>query len=147
MSAPPGVMGAISLVTAPPASPFEGQEVILVDSLTAPTYSWRLRYVGAKTSNKWIFVGGAPAVSEQLASDTTLSLTYVALSNAGPSFTIPVAGDYLITLSTLMGWSAGASGNAACQHSFDVGATAAVDADSVGAYFGGNTNNQPMGVE
>ena len=47
-----------SLVTSLPGSPVDGQEVILVDSTTAPTYGVRLRYVSA--ASKWIRVGDMP---------------------------------------------------------------------------------------
>jgi hypothetical protein len=43
-----------------PASPADGQEAILVDSVTAPTYQWRFRYNAQSTSAyKWEFVGGS----------------------------------------------------------------------------------------
>jgi len=49
----------ISVVTSLPASPYDGQEVILTDSLTAPTYSWRLIYLAAITdAYKWLCIGG-----------------------------------------------------------------------------------------
>lgn len=43
-----------------PASPVDGQEFVLVDSLTAPTFVWHLRYnAGNTTAYKWEFIGGA----------------------------------------------------------------------------------------
>jgi len=49
--------------TSLPASPVDGQEAILVDSLTAPTYSWRFRYVASITdAYKWVCVGGTHGV-------------------------------------------------------------------------------------
>jgi hypothetical protein len=53
----------IPLVTALPTPAFDGQEVDFTDSLTSPTYTWRLRYVAAKATNKWVFVGGSPSQS------------------------------------------------------------------------------------
>ena len=99
---PSAVAGASGLVpptaigTALPASPVDGQEFILTDSLTAPTYTWRLRYLAAKASNKWVFVGGSPLYVEVTNPDGTASATYVALATAGPSITVPVAGDYFV---------------------------------------------------
>jgi hypothetical protein len=44
-----------------PASPVDGQEAVLVDSITNPSYQWRFRYNAGSTSPyKWEFVGGAP---------------------------------------------------------------------------------------
>jgi len=46
--------------TSLPASPVDGQDAILVDSLTNPTYQWRFRYNAGSTSTyKWEFIGGA----------------------------------------------------------------------------------------
>jgi len=44
-----------------PANPTNGQEAILVDSTTNPTYQWRFRYnTNNTTSFKWEFIGGSP---------------------------------------------------------------------------------------
>src|SRR6516164_9624771 len=48
-----------------PASPVDGQEAILVDSITNPTYQWRLRYnAGSTSAYKWEFVGGPDSSAE-----------------------------------------------------------------------------------
>lgn len=72
-----------------PASPINGQEHILVDSTTNPTYEWRYRYnANNTTANKWEFistprtwrVGGStqnPAIAtsaQTLVPELTLSL-------------------------------------------------------------------------
>jgi hypothetical protein len=81
--------------TSLPGSPTDGQEYILVDSTTAPTYAWRLRYnAGSASTYKWEFIGGSPAVVGVAASQGTASTSYVDLATAGPSFTLPKAGDY-----------------------------------------------------
>ena len=50
--------------TSLPTSPVDGQEAILVDSVTNPTYIWHFRYnAGSTSAYKWEFIGGAPAVS------------------------------------------------------------------------------------
>lgn len=90
-----GAVPAVALVTALPASPVDGQECVLVDSLTAPTFQWHLRYVAAKASNRWVFVGGTPRVSAQSGSIATTSTAFVALTS-GPTLVVPVAGSYLI---------------------------------------------------
>lgn len=83
-----------TLETALPGAPTDGQEIVFVDSLTAPTYAWRLRYIAAKLTNKWQFVGGTSAIASVTADETTASTVYADLVTVGPSFTIPVAGDY-----------------------------------------------------
>jgi hypothetical protein len=87
-----------SIGTTLPASPVDGQEAILVDSLTAPTYSWRFRYVAAITgTKKWLFIGGAPATASVSPDESTASgfPTWVDLATVGPSIVVPRAGDYL----------------------------------------------------
>lgn len=84
----------VDYVTALPGSPFDGQRVVLVDSLTDPTFSWQFRYISAKTSNKWVFLGGQPAIGNVTTLETTASASYVDLTTVGPSITIPVAGTY-----------------------------------------------------
>jgi len=122
------------LVTSLPASPVDGQECILCDSLSAPTYQWHLKYVAAKASNKWVFIGGPPKIVVVATAEATSSATYAALATAGPSFTIPVAGDYIITVGSLINPGA----TVGSIHSYDIGATGAVDAN--GAQWTGNTS-------
>jgi len=122
------------LVTSLPASPVDGQECILCDSLSAPTYQWHLKYVAAKASNKWVFIGGPPKIAVVATAEATSSATFVALATAGPSFTIPVAGDYIITVGSLINPGA----TVGSIHSYDIGATGAVDAN--GAQWTGNTS-------
>ena len=84
--APGSAIPAVVVGTTLPASPFEGQEAILVDSLTVPTYSWRFRYVASITdAYKWLFVGGMAKVAR-------LETDYPA--NAALSMTVPRAGYY-----------------------------------------------------
>ena len=79
-----------------PAAPVDGQEAILVDSLTAPTYIWRFRYnAGSVSAFKWEFTGGSPKSVEVQTSETTTSAAYVDLATVGPTFTIPNAGEYV----------------------------------------------------
>jgi len=79
-----------------PSSPADGQEHILVDSLTAPTYQWRFRYnAGSASAYKWEFVGGAPAFANVETFETMASATYADLATAGPAITLPRDGDYL----------------------------------------------------
>lgn len=112
--------------TSLPASPADGQEAILVDSLTNPTYQWRFRYnAGSASAYKWEFIGGSPAISIVDNSGSTTSASYAALSGpAGPQITLPRAGDYIIRHGAHV-WSANTG--IYLQMSFDVGATPASD--------------------
>jgi hypothetical protein len=88
--------GTVAYGTSLPASPTDGQEAILVDSITNPTYQWRFRYnAGSSSAYKWEFIGGAPAMS---AVDTSQAAnfngTWGDFATVGPAITVPRAGDY-----------------------------------------------------
>lgn len=92
------VGGSVGIGTSLPGSPTDGQEYILVDSLTAPTYAWRFRYTASiSDSYKWVFIGGAPVTSaintEAASSQTTLADL---ASTVGPDITCPRAGHYFL---------------------------------------------------
>ena len=68
---------------------------ILVDSLTAPTYAWRFRYMATIIdAYKWLCIGGSPAYIS--ASGGTMTTAVYADFPSNASFTVPRAGDYLI---------------------------------------------------
>jgi len=122
--------GAAGIGTSLPASPADGQEYVLVDSLTAPTYQWCFRYIAAKATNKWVFVGGAAqynGVQETGTTETTAGSAYVALATPGPIITVPVAGVYDVEIGAQA--SHGSEGFYAIM-SYDIGATPASDNDS-----------------
>ena len=100
----PGLSGAplvIGMGTSLPASPFDGQEYILVDSLTAPTYSWRFRYVaGIADAYKWVFIGGAPLNSAYDATDYAMGASYSTI--LPPGITLPRAGIYDLEHTSVM---------------------------------------------
>jgi hypothetical protein len=126
------------LATTLPGSPVDGQEAILVDSLTLPTYAWRFRYTASITdAYKWVYVGGAPIVTEVATIGTINSGTYGALASAGPSFALPRAGIYEVEVGARM-YNNTASADAAM--SYDIGGTAAVDADAVDTFGPGVTD-------
>lgn len=130
---PPAAGGAAApIVTTLPGSPADGDEVILVDSLTAPTYSWRLRYVASITDGyRWVFVGGSPAYGFVSAQESTASLSYVALTTPGPVVVLPRAGMYWVGLGA--GMSRNTGGNPSYM-SYDIGATPAADGDAISEY-------------
>lgn len=83
-------------VTALPGSPVDGQEVVYTDSLTAPTYAWRLKYFSGASSPKWVFMGGTPMVSAVSGSLTTsTSGSFIDLTS-GPTLTVPLTGTYYV---------------------------------------------------
>jgi hypothetical protein len=125
--AAPGALPVIPLVTSLPASPFDGQEVILVDVVGAATYAWRLRYVQARVTNKWIYLGGSPlrAFAGAAGTDeTTNSFVPTDLATVGPGVTVPVAGLYRLWMASRMSNSAG--GNFTVIY-YKVGAAAAIE--------------------
>jgi hypothetical protein len=110
-----------------PGSPSNGKETILVDSTSAPTYHWRLRY--NSTTAKWHYIGGTPAFVEVATQQSTASGSYVALTTAGPAIALPVAGDYDVEIGAQVGVAVGVAGSAFM--SYDIGGTGAVDADAL----------------
>lgn len=124
--------------TSLPGSPADGDEYILVDSTTAPTYQWRFRYnASASGAYKWEFVGGTPGYHEVDADETTASGTYAALATAGPLFAIPRAGVYVVEIGATAYVTAGAP--VAVYMSYDIGVTGAVDADRLIWTIAGNS--------
>lgn len=109
--------------TSLPGGPVDGEEVILVDSLTVPTYLWHLKYIDAATTYKWYCIGGTAAVAYVATSETISSSAYGDLATVGPDFTTPVAGDWHITCGCAMVNSGNASKRTGM--SYAVGATAA----------------------
>jgi hypothetical protein len=128
-----------ALVTALPSSPENGDQCVLTDSLTAPTYSWLLQYVSAKSTNKWQFIGGSPLVAEVATSQTSSSTSYAALATVGPSITVPVAGDYLVGIGAFF---LNAVTGQVGRMSYDIGGTGAVDADAI---YGADIASSPLG--
>jgi len=76
-----------------PATPVDGQEAILVDSITAPTYQWRFRYnAGSTSAQKWEYVGGIPKFfRDDVGSARTGPTSWVDMAY---SITVPRAGIY-----------------------------------------------------
>jgi len=84
--------------TSLPASPVDGQEYVLVDSTTAPTYQWRFRYnAGSSSVYKWEFIGGTPAVVNVAAGATATGGWVEGDTNC--RVTVPRAGDYVVSAS------------------------------------------------
>lgn len=94
---------------------------------------WHLAYESGEPTYKWRFLGGPPLVSQVATAEGTTSGTYAALATAGPSVTVPRAGDYDVEHGSLI---TDDGGNRVPVHSFDVGGTGALDADCVRAQTG-----------
>ena len=109
---PANVVGTpvVGVGTTLPASPYDGQEYVLVDSLTAPTYQWRFRYTASITdAYKWMFVGGAPAYTAVETDESFSTVGTSDLPTVGPQITIPRLGDYWVD-ATADGYHAVAGG-------------------------------------
>lgn len=93
-----GKIGATtaSYGTSLPGSPADGQEYVLVDNATTPTYQWRMRYnAGSSNPDKWEFVGGSPLLNKIDTAETVVTPTsYSDAPTAGPSVTVPRGGVY-----------------------------------------------------
>lgn len=113
-----------TFVTSLPASPGSGQRCLFqttaMAGLAIPVM-WPLIYDGTK----WLPLGGAPIYALITNTENTTSATYTALTTAGPTISVPVAGDYDIEIGYL------GTGTAAGAMSYDIGGTGAVDADNV----------------
>lgn len=127
--------------TALPGSPVDGQEFILTDSLTAPTYAWTFKYVaGISDANKWVFIGGSPAVSETSTDSTVGSATYVDPTSTVVSITVPRAGVYIIDYGyTVTGLNT--ADTFQWYGSPKIGAAATLDADAAGWFLGTSSGN------
>jgi hypothetical protein len=94
----PGSVTPVTYGTSLPVSPADGQEAILVDSLTAPTYQWRFRYTaGITDAYKWVFIGGssfAHSIVTNEGSTAGGSNAWMNLATLGPRMIVPRAGIY-----------------------------------------------------
>jgi len=94
---PPGPGTAI-YGTSLPATPYDGQEAVLVDSITSPTYQWRFRYnASSSLAYKWECVGGSPIYANVDTQESITNTSYADLATVGPQITVPRAGVYEIT--------------------------------------------------
>lgn len=105
-----GALATTSYGTTLPASPVDGQEFTLVDSITAPNYQWRFRYnAGSTAAHKWEFIGGSDAIALEA---TAVGGGPLNTPTAyGPTITVPRTGVYQIGVrGTFSGGAGGGSG-------------------------------------
>lgn len=118
--------GVYGTSTTPPGSPVDGM-IWRYPADSANGVYWFFQYDSAQTTYKWIFVGGAALFAEVSTQQSTASTTYAVLATAGPSITVPRAGDYLVEIGMRVENATAATG----LMSYDIGATAAIDGDAV----------------
>lgn len=90
-------LGWLPVVTSFPASPLDGQELILSDltSMLGNSQAWHMKYVAAAPgANKWMFIGGPSLMHKINASESTASAAYTNLATTGPDVVIPRTGIY-----------------------------------------------------
>jgi len=95
---PPGPATPVTYSTSLPTNPVDGQEAILVDSITNPSYQWRFRYnAGSTSAFKWEFVGGTDAFGRIDANESSATVnTWMDMATPGPLVTLSRPGDYQI---------------------------------------------------
>lgn len=134
------VGAAAGVGTSLPGSPINGHRFVYTNSLTAPTYHWVLVY--NSTTGKWHYLGGTPLFAEVTASESTSSASYTSTGFTALAITLPRAGDYDVEI----GFTPTAGNNVAGSMSYDIGATAAVDADRATGAFETSGNDIPPSV-
>jgi len=84
--------------TSLPSSPVDGQEAVLVDSLTNSSYQWRFRYnAGSSSTYKWEYIGGVSASAIVGTAEAVGTFNaWIDLATGGPQFNVPRAGDYSV---------------------------------------------------
>jgi hypothetical protein len=118
-----------SEVTSLPGSPQDGQIVAYKADATAGVI-WLFRYrAGSASAHKWEFIGGSPLYALVDTDELLTNAAYVNLPTVGPSVTAPLAGEYQVRHGCLLYQTAAAVQSTFM--SYAVGATAAVDADSI----------------
>lgn len=132
----PWAGGVPTFETSLPSPAVDGQEIYYrADSTNGRI--WHLRYRnafnGGSATYPWEYIGGPAFVSSVKDgtisdSETTTSTSYTALATAGPSVALPLAGDYEVTIG-FTGYNGNTS--AVIHMSYDIGASTALDADSV----------------
>lgn len=128
----PASGGGFTLVSALPGAPVDGQCIYYQNAaMAALGIIWPFRYrAAAAGSYKWEAVG-ATAWSAQLNGEVTAPVQNpyadFAGGTVGPSITVPLAGDYLISFACYVAPPVGSYGYASPR----IGAVAALDADSL----------------
>jgi hypothetical protein len=93
-AAPASTYSPPTPATTLPGSPTDGQQAILTDSTTAPSYHWLFQYESTiSDAYKWMFIGGSPARATAGTQGQAGNPGSPQDLNGGtPAFTTPVAG-------------------------------------------------------
>lgn len=136
---PTGAGSSAGYGTSFPGSPADGDEFVLVDSTTAPTYQWRFRYnAGSSNTNKWEFIGGT-ALQATWTGSVTVDGDGLYHSLSTPvSVTVPRAGVYTVSYGG-HGWVSASTVNPFWM-TVKVGAAAASDNNGFRQMTGGSAN-------
>lgn len=82
-----------TLISALPATPTDGQQVLAVDTLVGiPTYAWALQW--NQTMGRWVFIGGSPFIVEDNGTSQTFSNTSYAALPRSVKLSLPRTGQY-----------------------------------------------------
>lgn len=111
-----------TLASGPPPSPVDGDIWNALD-VGSGAGSWQFVYRASEPTYKWHFIGGAGLISEVNTLEPIDNTAYVALATAGPSITIPRAGDYDVEIHGHYGGIG--------YMSYNVGAAAASDTNAL----------------
>lgn len=115
-----------------PASPYDGQEIYFQDANMATAgVVWHFRYRSGGGTYKWEYIGGPSLTSEVTTGETRATASYGALTTPGPVVTLPLAGIYDVYVAAISTTASGSQVGA--YMSYDIGGTAAVDADATSA--------------
>jgi hypothetical protein len=116
------------VVSSLPGSPTDGEVIFFQSSgMATDGIVWTLKYRAASGSAyKWEYIGGSDLQAVVDTDQAVNSTTYAALATAGPSITVPLAGDYDVAVGCFI---YGTAGDGAFM-SYDVGGTGAIDADA-----------------
>lgn len=128
-----GAIATTAYGTSLPASPVDGQEFTLVDSITNPLYQWRFRYnAGSSSTYKWEFIGGISLRTNVTGFGTlTADGTY---KNYSFGLAAPRAGDYRVLYTAVLQNIAAPSGSVYCQIALGAGSVVPV-AQTGGQYY------------
>lgn len=125
-----------------PSSPIDG-DIHIYPADTTNGIMWHFMYnSGSASAHKWEFIGGSALSAEVETSEGTTSTTFVDLTTAGPSITVPKAGDYYVVMQARM--SNGTAGGF-CVSAVKIGAAATADAD--GAILSSGTAGETATLE
>lgn len=125
--------GATAVTTTLPV-PITGRECFyLADATNGVVWHLKARRNnpdGSRNTSayRWEYQGGPPLIAEIDTDQSMTSATYVDLATAGPSVTVPLAGDYDVQASANIYTGTAGQG----YFSFAIGATAPLDVDAAG---------------